>query len=133
MNRIFIGSLVAGMILALPITTVLGAMTKEDIQTLKDASAALQPTNPDLSSSLSKYADEEAAELQSSKGASMDIGQKMDMGNLSGKDDAAKSPEDEKADIKLLRDSAAALKSTNASLSDKLNAQADMEEKMMSK
>ena len=79
-----------------------------EIQTLKDAATALQVSNPDLASQLSRYADKETGEKEEAE-------------------EEEEAEENGAANIKLLQDSAAALKSSNPALADALTKYADRE------
>ncbi len=81
------------------------------IKTLRSSAAALQSSQPDLAQGLTKYANDEANEIEGKeeKGMKEDLGE----GSL----------------VKLLKDSAAALQSSNPDLAAKLIESADMKAK----
>ena len=87
-----------------------GEHSLQDIQTLKDAAAALKTSNPGLSGKLSEYAEREAGETEEAE--EKEEGEGNGAGN-----------------IKLLNDSAAALKQSNPPLADALKKFADEETK----
>ncbi len=97
---------------------------KDQIKVLNDATAALKQSNPDLSVDLTKYANEEANEMNEKK---------EEKKELEGKNEEAMEKE-HKGHIKLLRDSATALQKSNPELAESLIKMADrsaerMEEK----
>jgi len=82
-----------------------------NIKNLRSSAAALQATRPDLAQGLTKYANEEASEVEGKeeKGSKEDLGE----GSL----------------VKLLKDSAAALQPSHPELAAKLTESADRKEK----
>ncbi len=88
------------------------------VKTLNDAAAALQKSNPELAFSLTKFANEEAAEKEDKN---------EDKKEPEGKEEGMSK--DHVGHIKLLRDSATALKQANPGLSLSLFEMADRSEK----
>jgi hypothetical protein len=81
------------------------------IKTLRSSAAALQSSRPDLAQGLTKYANDEASEIEGKE----EKGMKEDLG--------------EEPLVKLLKDSAAALQSSNPDLAAKLAESADRKAK----
>lgn len=100
---------------------------KVDLTKIKSAATALQATHTDLATGLTKYVDEEAKEELEKKDAK---GEKE--GEAEEKDEMAKK-EHHAAMLKLFRDSAAALQTTNPDLTDELTKIADRKQKWMEK
>ncbi|GEM_PF-2306206 len=82
--------------------------SKEEIQSLQDAAAALKISNPDLSDQLGKYADKEGGEK----------------GEAEEKEEGG---ENQEKNMKLLQDSAKALEASNPQLAGTLTKYADKE------
>ena len=111
-----------------------GTQDQAKIAVLNDAAAALAQSNPDLSASLTKFATQEAAEKEE-KNEGTEAEEKADKNEGKKEPEGVKEEamEKERAEhIKLLRDSASALKQMNPKLALSLMAMADRSEiKMM--
>ncbi len=81
------------------------------IKTLRSSAAVLQSSHPDLAQGLTKYANEEASEIEGKE----EKGMKEDLGEMSL--------------VRLLKDSAAVLQSSHPDLATKLTKYADRKEK----
>ena len=86
-----------------------------DIKILSDSAAALQTSNPDLAANLTKFAKEEADEIEG-----------RDEGQQESEEEAEENLEKHhKEFIKLLRDSASALQKSHPELAEELTKMAD--------
>ncbi|MDE2028455.1 MAG: hypothetical protein KGK03_09985 [Candidatus Omnitrophica bacterium] len=98
------------------------------IKSLNEAASALQQLNPDLAAGLTKFADEEAAEVKGKEDE-----KKAEMKGAKEENEAAEKSE-RLAHIKLLRDSGSALKTVKPELALSLMEMADKgENKMMNR
>jgi len=92
------------------------------VKLLNDSAAALQSSHPDLAAGLTKFSNEEANEKE----------EKGEKKELEGKEED-EMHEHRAAHLKLLRDSAAALKASHPDLAADLTKKADRNEKKIKK
>ena len=103
------GLLFAGLIFfGLAAVSFADGHSQQDIQTLKDAAAALRVSNPGLGSELGEYADKEAGENKEAEGKE-------------------ENEEDERGGVKLLNEAASVLQQSNPSLAEALKKYAGKE------
>jgi hypothetical protein len=102
-----------------------GKHHKMEVDVFRKAAVALEATHPDLAAGLTKYADEKAREKLEKKG------HKAEKEGVAEEKEEREMKGQYEADIKLFKESAAALKAIHPDLAEKLTKSAEWKEKKL--